>query len=221
MLVSVFWNDLTDADREALLAIGVAKRFPVGANLFRNGDRPTHALVIRSGLVKLTRSSATGHGILIELRGPGIVLGELGAVSGEARTATADVVEPVDGIIIPADAFRRLLRENNSLAYAMLESVVEKLQQATSRRLEASTGDALARLCGRLVELAADQEPDADGVIEVRSPLTQQELAEWIGVSRDAVVLALRTIRKRGWVETGRRTIRILDLEALQATIVE
>jgi CRP-like cAMP-binding protein len=71
------------------------------------------------------------------------------------------------------------------------------------------------------VELAGSAQPTADGVIEVKSPLTQQELADWIGVSRDAVVLAMRRIRELGWVETGRRTIRILDLNALKAASVE
>ena len=109
-----------------------------------------------------------------------------------------------------------LLAERSSMSFQVLVIVAEKLRQCSSRRLEAGTSNAQARLCQRLVELAESQNRTSAEVIEIQSPLTQQELAEWIGTSRDAVVLALRQIREQGWIETGRRTFRILDLEALR-----
>lgn len=217
----MFWDLLTADEKQIVAAAGVRKQYSSGAMLFRDGDEPTHALVVLSGLVKLTTSSMTGREVLIELRGSGDVVGELGPVRGDPRNASATVVEPVDTIVIPAEAFRRLLTENGSIAYVMLKVVALKLQQATSRRLEARSGDAQARLCGRLVELAASGTVGPDGVIELTSPLTQQELGEWIGISRDAVVLALRRIRGLGWIETGRRSIRIINLEALRQASAE
>ena len=168
------------------------------------------------GRVKLTRTALDGREVLIELRGPGSLIGELGAVDDAPRSATATVAEPVDAIVIPAALFRRLLAERGTVALAVLSSVAERLRESAERRLESGTTDALARLCSRLVELAEQEESTAASAIEISSPLTQQELAEWIGVSREAVVLALRQLRERGWVETGRRRITVLDVEAVR-----
>ena len=217
----MFWDMLSESDRDAISAIGARKKFDVGSRLFFDGDAPTHAVVILRGLVKLTRTSKEGREIMIELRGPGHLLGELAAIDSIPRSAAATVVEDVEAIVFSAADFRGLLRQRSSLSFAVLTIVTEKLRQATDRRLEAGVGDAQARLCGRLCELAASTEPDPDGVIEVKSPLTQQELADWIGVSRDAIVLALRRIRELRWIETGRRTIRILDIEALRKASLE
>ena len=212
----MFWDMLSEDDRNAISAIGARKKFDVGRRLFLDGDASTHSVIILSGLIKLTRTSKEGREIMIELRGPGHLLGELAAIDTIPRSAAATVVEEVEAIVFSAADFRQLLSERSSLSFAVLTIVTEKLRQATDRRLEAGVGDAQARLCGRLCELAAASEADEDGVIEVKSPLTQQELADWIGVSRDAIVLALRRIREQRWIETGRRTIRILDIEALR-----
>ncbi len=218
---TVFWDGLNQQDQEAVRAVGVQRSYEAGTRLWLYGDQPTHTLVILSGLVKLTRDSIEGRELIFDLRGAGYILGELGPIESTPRNATVTVVEDVEAIVLSADAFRQLLIDRGSVAYAVLAVVADKLRQATDRRLEAGVGDAQARLCGRLVEMAADAKVEPNGVIIIKSPLTQQELADWIGVSRDAVVLSLRRLRKLGWVETGRRTIRILDLDALRQNAVE
>lgn len=217
----MFWDTLSDDDQQAIRSAGVQASYPAGTVLFHYGDEPTHVLVLLSGLVKLTLNSVDGREVMIELRGSGSVLGELGPIDSLPRSTTLTVVEDVEAIVVSTAVFRQLLLDRGTLSYAVLTMVAEKLRQSTQRRLEAGVGDAHARLCGRLVELAESAEMGPDGVIEVKSPLTQQELADWIGVSRDAIVLALRRIRKLGWIETGRRTIRIHDLDALRRAAVE
>ncbi|MDH3678530.1 MAG: Crp/Fnr family transcriptional regulator [Acidimicrobiia bacterium] len=217
----MFWDLLSDDDKEAIRGAGVKTTYPAGNMLFHYGDEPTHVLVLLNGLVKLTLTSVDGREVMIELRGAGNMLGELGPIDSLPRSTSVMVIEDVEAIVVPTSAFRQLLLDRGTLSYAVLTLVAEKLRQSTQRRLEAGVGDAHARLCGRLVELAESAEMGSDGVIEVNSPLTQQELADWIGVSRDAIVLALRRIRELGWIETGRRTIRIHDLEALRRAAVE
>lgn len=217
----MLWDRLTDSEQEVIRSVGIHRSYPPGSLLFHHGDPSSFALILLNGSVKLTTSSATGYGILIELRRAGNILGELGSISGEPRTATAVAVEQLDAIVIPAPVLKELLASNGPIALRVLEIVVTKLRQATARRLEARAGDAHARLCGRIVELADGLPANNNGVIEIRSPLTQEELAEWIGVSRDAVVLALRDIRAQGWIETGRRSIRILDLDSLKTASMQ
>ncbi len=211
----MFWESLSSADREAVLAVGTRTSYAEGARLFLEGDPPTHVLVLRSGRVKLTSSSAEGQEVLIEIRGPGYLLGELGPIDDVPRISSAIALDPVEAIVMSAPQFRQLLTDRGTLAYQVIVLVSDKLRQATSRRLEVGTSDAQARLCQRLVELAVDGDLQPDGTVEIQSSLTQQEMAEWIGVSRDAVVLSLRHLRESGYLETGRRKIRILDLEAI------
>jgi CRP/FNR family transcriptional regulator, cyclic AMP receptor protein len=212
----VFWDDLTEDDRLAVAAAGRPRTYAAGSVVFVAGDEPRQVLVIRHGRLKLTRTALDGREVLIELRGPGDLIGELGAVADVPRSATATVAQSMEAIVVPAARFRQLLAERGTIALAVLTSVAEKLRKSADRRLELGTSDALGRLCSRLVELSADVESNADGVVEIPSLLTQQELAEWIGSSRDAVVLALRQLRERGWVETGRRRIKVLDIDAVR-----
>ena len=211
----MFWDALSAEDRAAITASGTRRTFPAGTTVWLYGDKPTHALIVLGGLAKLARSSSDGRQMMIELRGPGDILGELGVLDDRPRSADIVVIEDLEAIVVPTPALRQLVLERGTIAYAVLVAVADRLRQATERQLEAGASDATSRLCGRLLELSTYGTADDHGVIELRSPLTQEELANWIGVSRDAVVLAMRKIRNAGWVETGRRTIRILDIDAI------
>lgn len=212
----VFWPALGSAEQEIIEGIGVRRTFAPGTPLLGDQENAAAILVILQGQIKLTRATADGHSVIIELRGPGSLIGELAVLDSTRRIATATAVSEVIALVLPSDRFRQLLLDNAAICFAVLVHVANKLRQATAWRTVASSNDVLTRLATRLVELAADREP-TDGVVEIHSPFTQQELAEWIGASRDAVVLALGTMRSRGWIETGRRTIQVLDLPALRA----
>ncbi len=212
----MFWSSLSREEQEQVERLAVRRTYQAKSVLFLDHDWSEHVLVILSGQVKLSRSSVDGQEMLIELRGAGSLVGELAAMEGGRRIATVTAASEVEALVVPASKFRALLQENPKLCFAVLVVVSAKLRQATERRLVASSTDALSRLAGRLVELSAGIPADGSGVVVVQSPFTQQELADWIGVSRDAVVLALRTMRASGWIETGRRVIRIVDLPALQ-----
>jgi CRP/FNR family transcriptional regulator, cyclic AMP receptor protein len=96
----------------------------------------------------------------------------------------------------------------------LLAVVVGRLRQASGRQLELGTDDVISRVCRRLVELASSHgEPLADGVL-VRA-LSQQDLADWAGVSRDGVVRALHELREAGLVESGRGRVLIKNLAAV------
>jgi len=212
----VFWPSLTSAEQTIIEEIGVRRSFEPGSRLLDDGESATSILVILSGQAKLTRTSFDGHTVVIELRGPGALLGELAVLDEGRRIATVVAVTEVEGLVVPASRFRELLLGHPRICFAVLLTVSDKLRQATAWRTVASSTDVLTRLATRLVELIGEHS-STDEVIDIDSPFTQQELADWIGVSRDAVVLALGTMRSRGWIETGRRTIRILDVAALRS----
>lgn len=198
-----------------MLSLGRREKVAQGSFLFTEGQRSDHVFIVMSGRLKLLKTSLDGKEILVEIRGPGQILGELGAVDGHLRSASARAISSVEVLAITVDSFSALLDSHPGLARAVLGSVVERLRESADRRLESGAGGVKSQLCGRLLELSANEEPEPGGQVEIRSPLTQQELADWIGVSRDAVVMALQQLRADGIVETGRRRIRICDPAAL------
>lgn len=212
----MFWDALRAEDQEALRAIGASRRYGRGEVLFLEGDQPTHVLVLLSGELKLTRSAVDGRSVLIEIRQPGALIGESGPIDNQPRSASAVALSSLEVLVLPATAFRRLLEERGTVAIGVIGTLVERLRESAVRRLESGTSDAVTRLAGRLVELSDDLPPAGSGDVVLNSALTQQDLAEWIGVSRDAVVLAFRQLRQLGFVETGRQQIRIVDPEGLR-----
>jgi CRP/FNR family cyclic AMP-dependent transcriptional regulator len=209
-----FLHALTPGDVEALEAEGVRRRFEAGALLCREGDKGAGIVVVLSGYVKLTKTAANGRETMLELRGPGDVLGEMSVVDGHPQSANAIALGDVDALVVASTRINALRVERASIANALLTVAVSRLRQASARQHELGTVDGISRVCRRLVELAEHHgEPSSEGLV-VRA-LSQQELADWSGVSRDGVVRALHELRNAGLLESGRNRIVIKDLGAI------
>ena len=195
---------------------GRARRFRTGATLFHEGDHSDWIGLVVKGRVKISCYGADGRERLVAVVGAGELLGELSAIDGEARSATATALEPLEVAVLTAGEFVALLEKNPRATLGILRSVIGRLRDSDKRRVEFGALDTVGRVGRLIVELAERYGEDADGSIRIRLPLSQEELAGWAGASREAVVKALRQLRTRGWIETGRREITVLDLPALE-----
>lgn len=178
--------------------------------------------MIRSGLVKITKSVPDGRSALIALRGAGDLVGELAAIDTQARSASVTTLMDSELLVMRGDAFAAACQDHRPLADAVMQVLADRVRELSRQVIELSVGDSMARVCGRLVELVGVEEVGriltADGdhpPIEVPLPVSQEEIGAWTGMSREAVVKALRRLRDLGWVETGRRTVIIYDLRAV------
>jgi CRP-like cAMP-binding protein len=154
--------------------------------------------------------------VLLAVRGPGELVGELAALAGAARSASIVALEPVQAVILTQDAFATFLLEHPAASVALLRMLARRLRDADAKRAEFAAFGTLGRVALRLLELA-ERFGSADGeVIHIALPLSQEELAGWTGASLESVGRALQTMRSLHWIETGRREIRILDLDALR-----
>lgn len=211
-----FLDRLTPQGRSALDATATERRHRRGAVLFREGENNTSVTVVLEGTIKLTKLSPDGREIILGLQGAGDVLGELAAVDGSPRSATGVFLTPGRTLHLTGPAFNQLLDTEPSIGAATLRTVAHRLRDASDRQLEFGTTDAMSRVCARLVQLMDGLTPEADGTIRLRSPLSQQELADWAGVSRDAVVRALKVARDLEWLETGRQVFVIHQPDELR-----
>lgn len=212
----MFVESIPTEDLAALKAAGRQRRYAAGSHLFREGERCEAVYLLVSGRLKICHHSIDGTEEVLAIRGPGDIVGELSVIGPENRSATGVALERLEVVIIGVDVFRRILAERPTLTLALLESVVSRLRDADRKRVEFGTVPTLGRVARRLLELG-DRFGELDGTsLLVKLPITQSELAGWVGASREAVVKALAVLRRLGYVETARREVRILDRPGLE-----
>lgn len=214
--VPEFWASLTPEEAERLRSRGVLRRWPRGAALFRESERFDQVVVLLSGRVKVSCLTVGGGEVLLAVRGPGALLGELSAIDREPCSATVRALEPVTALVVPAAAFEGYLQAEGRVALLLMRTLVARLRDADLKRIEFGAHDTTGRVAARLVELAERfGRAEGDGV-RITLALTQDELAGWIGASREAVSKALRVLRDNGLVTTSRLRVVVHDLEALR-----
>jgi CRP/FNR family cyclic AMP-dependent transcriptional regulator len=192
------------------------RRWARGAILMHEGERSDWVMVLLSGRAKVSSFSRDGSEVVLAVRGPGALVGELAALDPRPRSATISALEPLEALILPPKEFRAFLQANGRVAFLLLRMLTRRLRDADRKRIEFGTYDTTGRVAQRLVELASRFGEQDDAGVRITLPLSQEELAGWTGASREAVSKALRVLRDRGWIITGRRAITVLDLDSLR-----
>jgi CRP/FNR family transcriptional regulator, cyclic AMP receptor protein len=211
-----FLDGLTPEQVDRLRAAGVARTYPRGVALFHERQADGRVILILGGLVKLSSLSEDGKEAMLGIRGAGDLIGEMSAIDGEPRSATATALEGVEALVVPADRFEQFLRENPDAALLIVRLLSRRLRDADRKRLEFAAQDAMGRVAARLVELAERFGVESDDGLKIDLPISQEELAAWTACSREAVTKALHSMRELEWLETSRRAVVVHDLEALR-----
>jgi CRP/FNR family transcriptional regulator, cyclic AMP receptor protein len=208
---------LDQTEREALYDLGIRRAFPRGSLLMFEQEPGERVMILLAGRVKISRVGEDGREVLLGIRDPGDVLGELAFIDGHPRIASATALEEVEAVVMPASTFRAHLERTPRVAVALLEVVTRRVRDATVKLSQAGSSDVIGRLAARIVELAERYGDATDDGVVVALPLSQEELAAWTGASRAGVAHALQTLRTLGWVQTARRSVIVRDLDALKS----
>jgi CRP/FNR family transcriptional regulator, cyclic AMP receptor protein len=212
----VFLASLSPTEKDALYARGVVRRFPRGTALFHERQNSDRVLVLLSGCVKLSCLSDDGKEVVLAIRGPGDLLGELSAIDDEPRSATGTALEPVEALTLATSDFRSFLTANPRVGLTIMSMLSRRLRDADRKRVEFAADDTMTRVASRIVELSERFGEEASEEVSIDLPISQEELAGWTGCSRDSVVKALQSMRGLGWIETQRKRIVVRDIEALR-----
>jgi CRP/FNR family transcriptional regulator, cyclic AMP receptor protein len=211
-----FLAKLSESEREALFALGILRSYPRGAVLMFQDERDDRMIFLVAGRTKVARIERDGRELMLDLRDPGDLLGELAFIDGAPRAATVTALEPVQAVVMAAGTLRAHLETTPRVALALLEVVAQRFRDSSANRAHFGVADTLGRLAARIVDLADRYgEPCAEGV-RVASPLSQEDLAAWTGASRAGVAEALRTLRELGWLATEGKSLTVLNLSALR-----
>jgi CRP/FNR family transcriptional regulator, cyclic AMP receptor protein len=209
-----FMGLLEPADQLEVVREGHRMTLPAGATLLFEGDLSDRVVVVVSGAVRVFATASNGREVLVTVAGPGEIMGEMSAVDGQAHSASVNTLDEADVVLVPAASFRAVMQGNARVAFAVAIRLTRELRHNLQQRVGIEALDVPTRLAQTIVALA-DRLDVREGSIEL--PVSQRELAESCGASREAVTKALATFRTRGWVSTDRRSITVLDLEAIRA----
>jgi CRP-like cAMP-binding protein len=200
---------LDQPQRDAVRRAAEIRRFEPGAVLIQEGDPSSSVLVVISGRVKIVATAAGGHNAVLAVREPGDILGEMAALDGNTRSATAIALDQVTTLWISAARFVHVVREHEGVATALLMIITARLRYATARRSEVGGRSTAGRIAIVLTDLAERYGvPTSDGV-RIALRISQQDIGGLASASHEAVGRVLRTLRQEGVISTGSQEMTI------------
>jgi CRP-like cAMP-binding protein len=205
---------LSASEQAVALALGHVRQYHGGEVLFNQGELSNFIVIIVDGYVKITAVSEIGTESLVAIRTAGDIVGELAAIDGLPRSATARAADAVLARVIMKPELDRCLRDRFDIARAFSQAVSAKLREATRRQVDFRR-DTKSRLAQVLVELyhgSAGTRREGGMALLV----TQSELAGLIGASEPSVHKALRALRDAQVISTGYGRLVIEDITGLR-----
>ncbi len=185
-------------------------RVPQGKTLFSQTDEAEAVFVVRSGCIAILLCTPDGRELVINEMQPGDTFGELAIVTNQSRSTNAVARETSEVIAISRQAFLAALESEPQLMRRVLETTAQRLRVSSERESALAFLDAAARLARILLQL--DRQSSAEGLVTI----SQEELAQHVGLTRQTVAKILGQWRRAGWLITGRGKIMLLNRTALR-----
>jgi CRP-like cAMP-binding protein len=209
------FSALDDEAATALRSSMDDSRLRRGEVLFREGDEGDQLYIVTEGKVKLGRTSADGRENLLAILGPGQMFGELSLFDPGPRSATVTAVTDTTFSSLSHADLLRWLDGRPAVARGLLTQLAGRLRHANDVVADLVFSDVPGRVAKALLDLAERFGRTADDGVHVHHDLTQEELAQLVGASRETVNKALADFASRGWLRLEQRSVVILDVERM------
>ena len=208
---------LAPGDLAEVAKVAVPRRFTRQQVIFREGDASDTCYVIRSGHARAVRQHPDGRSIALAHFGPGDIFGELAMFNDERRSATVEALDDIEAVAILGRDMRRLLYEHPDLAAKLVTNLGRRLREANERIARQSFQTVQSRVAtalGELVDRARAEGAGDGGGVVVR--MTQADIAQLAGSSRESASRFLAVLERAGIVTQGRGRLTVHDPEALK-----
>ena len=206
---------LDDAASASLLANMVSVKISKGTILFAEGDGGDQLYVIAEGKLKLGTSSGDGRENLLSILGPGEMFGELSLFDPGPRTSTATAVTDAKLLSLGQEKLLPWLAENPKVALQLLARLAQRLRRTNEAVGDLVFSDVPGRVAKALIDLGERFGKKTEEGLFVHHDLTQEELAQLVGASRETVNKALADFAGRNWLKLDGRAVLITDFERL------
>jgi CRP/FNR family transcriptional regulator, cyclic AMP receptor protein len=210
--------ELSEDELGRIAAVAVPRSFPRGVRVFHEGDASDACYIVRSGDLRVTREHSDGRAIALATLAAGDIFGELAMLDGGARSASVETLADSELLALPASDVRRLLGSHPDIAVKLIVALVRRLRETNERVARQSFQTVPSRVAGVLAQLIAEETlPEGREGVTVR--MTQADLAQLAGTSRESVSRFLATLERAGVVAVGRGRVTVIQPRRLRSYI--
>jgi CRP/FNR family transcriptional regulator, cyclic AMP receptor protein len=193
------------------------RRYSARQALFWEGEAGGALFVALSGYLKAVTSGAEGKEVLLNVMGPGEVIGELSVLDGQPRSASVIALESCQLATIEREPLLSVMRASPNLAIALVEVLAQRLRTLSKRHENISSMDISSRLADVILTLAEKHGERADGGVRLPMRLSQQDLGAMVGATRESVNKQLRHWIQDGILKQESGRVIITNFEALRS----
>ncbi len=211
------FSSLDETELTKIVSLIRQKRFEKGAVIFHEGNLLEHLVIVNRGKVKLSRCCEDGREQIYYILSEGEFFGERALLKDQEARFNAEAIADTLLCMIGKNEFQRLMLKHPSISLKVMEELCKRLDKMESLVRNISPREADARLSSMLMEFAEKYGKDDPLGIVIDVPLSREEMANYIGISRETLSRKLGLLREQGAVDLiGNRIIRILDKHALR-----
>jgi CRP/FNR family cyclic AMP-dependent transcriptional regulator len=196
---------LAEQTLREIAATGVVRSYPKNAILINEGEVGDSLYIVLSGRVKVFASNAAGREIVIAFHGPGEYVGEM-SLDGSPRSASVMTTEPTTCTLVNRANFREFILAHPDFALHLIEKLIQRVRLTTANVKSLALEDVYGRVVKLLLTLAVER----DGTLVVPERMTQQDIAERVGASRDMISRLFKDLVAGGYLSIQERQITIL-----------
>ncbi len=204
-------DEAASALRQSMVEVQINR----GEVLFAEGEPGDRLYIVTEGKIKLGRASGDGRENLVAVLGPGEMFGELSLFDPGPRTATATAVTDVVALGVGHEDLKPWLAQRPEVAAGLLRALARRLRRTNDSLSDLVFSDVPGRVAKALLDLSTRFGISREDGLHVNHDLTQEELAQLVGASRETVNKALADFATRGWLRLEARAVVILDVDRL------
>ena len=204
-----FFTQLSDRELDIVRGLAVEKNYPRSAVVLTEGEMGDSLYMIQSGKVKVFIGDEEGREIILKILGPGAFFGEMSMIDKQPRSASVTTIEPATFHILSHSAFEKCVEQAPRIAQMVMSVLATRVREADRKIGTLALMDVYGRVASTLLELAVPH----DGKLMVSEKLSQQDIANMVGASREMVNRILKDLSDRGFIAVESKSITIINRE--------
>jgi len=204
-----FFTQLSEAEIELVRSLASEKHYPKNAVVLTEGEMGDSLYMIQSGKVKVFIGDQEGREMILKILGPGDFFGEMSMIDKQPRSASVTTLEASVFLVLSHSAFEKCVEKVPRVANMVMRVLATRVREADRKIGTLAMMDVYGRVASTLLELAVND----NGKMVVGEKLSQQDLANMVGASREMVNRILKDLAERGFISVESKSITIINHE--------
>jgi CRP/FNR family cyclic AMP-dependent transcriptional regulator len=204
-----FFTQLSDKELDLIRGNAAEKSYPKTAVVLTEGEMGDSLYMIVSGKVKVFIGDEEGREIILKILGPGAFFGEMSMIDKQPRSASVTTIEPSTFLVLTHVGFERCVESEPRIANVVMQMLAQRVREADRKIGTLALMDVYGRVASTLLELSVYN----NGKLVVGEKLSQQDLANMVGASREMVNRILKDLSDRGFISIESKSITIINRE--------